>query len=58
MHLGNLIILWPIIGWLCGYFSIPERQRPLDIMTWILLFVIGAFVGPFGVFWFWLNKDL
>ena len=49
--------LWPISGWLCGYLSTPKWMFRDDPAGYVILFFCGAIVGPFGVFWFILNRD-
>jgi hypothetical protein len=50
-----LLILWPIIGWLCAFLSTPRwmfREDPAGIL---LAIVCGALVGPLGVGWFFMK---
>ena len=48
---------WPISGWLCGYFAMPAWIRDGDPFSYVVIFVSGALVGPFGVFWFFCRED-
>jgi hypothetical protein len=47
-----LLSLWPISGWLCGYFATEKWMLKDDPFGWVVIFVCGAIVGPFGALWF------
>ena len=55
----DLLWLWPIIGWMCGFIYGSKPFWPGGpnffsqdlISSAFLLIVCGAVVGPFGIFW-------
>lgn len=46
------LLLWPLCGWVCGYLSTPKWMFDEEPFDYVVVFICGAIVGPFGIFWF------
>ena len=43
--------IWPISGWIAGYRAMPKWVLPEDTFSLVIIFLVGAVIGPFGFIW-------